>query len=1412
MKKGEQMTKHFLLGISLLPALLVMPAMAERLALESGQSANETDAVYSGYTSPYGYGGGIDNYGGTFTETNVTVQNNTAIYLGGGVNNDGEGTIIDSLIGGDTTELGNHAGGGAGIANSGTLTITGTTVQNNNATNYGGGVFNGISSLGNGVLTISNSTIKDNVAKNIGGGIFSMGSASALTGLLSITDVNFFNNSTQESVKDTAYGGALALLDAGDAIIKGSVFGGYDTTDPDNPVSLGNTSGKGGAVYIGGVTDSTHGESTVTITKDESNNKTIFDHNVANGSNGSGYGGGLVHNGYKTFLDLSDAEFTYNSATNQAGALIVTTIAGTEREDGLAATINNVLFANNTAGGQGGAVWIGSKANITNTEFRENSTTGTIEGGGAIDLGADSMTTFNNVTFTDNESSTDGGAIATRRFAIGANDSATLDITGATFTGNTATTDGGAINNYFYHSATAGHTDAVYIANSTFTSNGAANGGAIYNHKGSGDDVKVNNEYQIGSMYLADSTFTENDATTNGGAIYNEGTMQLANATFGGVDLTDPQNPVSLGNSAETGGAIYNNEGAVQMSNATFANNSASVNGGAIYNYGLYDTEQETGSYTAITSATFDGNTAVERGGAIYNYGYMTIDGATFTSNKATSNEYIPFIGGAQGGAIFNSGDFDYVDVYGILTVSNATFGDANDNTKGNTAVVGGAIANEDDCYSGEVTLNNTGFYYNKAISLNGAGDSALGGAIWNQGTMTANGNTMFKGNSATGYSPEGGAIYAFTGSLTFNDSVTFNSNIVSDVDSPNAAKGGAISVASGSVLFKKLATFTGNQTISNTEKTTVGGAINNAGTVTFEKNAVFTNNTAVDGGAIFNRGTLTLTGASSFQSNHATEGAALYNANGGTVNLTDATFRNNIATADGGAIANYSGTITLNGTNTFIGNTANNVANDILNRGTLTIASGTTTLNGGITGNGPSATLNIAEGATLNIGTASVAQNTINLNGTMLATLRGGDNAQITASTAFNGDGELKLAFDGEGLYHVFGGEVFAKENGIDLSSVVYDLTWSADGKDVTAALKSVEDLAEENHLTTETAAAVINLTNSSSNVLNDLAVTIQEKLATGTDEARQEVEQAQVAINPEKESVVQSVTSSVQNAVSSLAMSRMSMPMGGRNGGDAKMTGRGVWVNGIFNKAKQNDAFNGYTRGFAAGLDGTINNKWTIGAGYSFAHSDVDGSARDTEIESSSVFVYGQYRQKAWYVNGVANYTMADYSEQGTALGTPVTADYDVKSYGANVATGYRFAGGITPELSLRYLHIDGSDYVNSLGIKNELKESDYLTASLGTKYAFRIKVTEAFRLRPELSYAVKYDMLSDKQVANVTMPGLNSYALDGDRLSRIAGEFGIGLGARYKGLDVSLNYDIEAREDYTSQTGRLKFRYNF
>ena len=479
------------------------------------------------------------------------------------------------------------------------------------------------------------------------------------------------------------------------------------------------------------------------------------------------------------------------------------------------------------------------------------------------------------------------------------------------------------------------------------------------------------------------------------------------------------------------------------------------------------------------------------------------------------------------------------------------------------------------------------------------------------------------------------------------------------------------------------------------------------------------------------------------------------------------------------------------------------------LNIGTMNLTGGESVFNTNIIGLNDESSLDVKSGASMDIGTNSINVNTITLNGDMFATLRDGEDAQITANT-FDGNGKLNLTMSKAGKYHVFGKKDF--EN-ILSANAVYELS-ALDGGYIEATVKSTEAIAGDTHIAHESAAAVSHIASaasvSESKQLQELSLKLQERLANGDTAS---VEHATKAVHPETESVAQSVSSSVQNTVVNVAASRMALPTVGRSAGDVNLTSGGVWAQGLFNKSKQNDAFHGYTRGIAAGLDGTINKVWTIGAGYSFAHSDITGSARDTEIDSNTLFLYGQYKPSEWYLNAIANYTWSDYSEKGSVIdGALVSADYDVQSFGGHIATGYDFDNGITPELGLRYMHVNADDYTNSYGIKTSMKDTDFLTGVVGAKYAFNIVAGKHTTFAPQLSANAKYDMLSDKSVATIAMPGVDAYTIDGSRLNRFGGEFGIGLGMMYDNLHMSINYDIDVRKDYTSQTGMLKFRYNF
>lgn len=785
---------------------------------------------------------------------------------------------------------------------------------------------------------------------------------------------------------------------------------------------------------------------------------------------------------------------------------------------------------------------------------------------------------------------------------------------------------------------------------------------------------------------------------------------------------------------------------------------------------------------TENLAGVHDGYISTENGSVAQVLGVLNVlDGAQFTTNKTDRN----------GGAIFNSGTL--------------TLGDG--------------------------------------VSFTG-NSAKFGGAVWNDGKMEIAAGTKFVGNNSK---QAAGALYnSSTGTLDNLIGIVFENN--------TAAMGGAINNAktSASVKGGTINLISKSHFIGNSGGKSQGGAIRNQGTIStitdsvFDSNiagnggainngtwgslvkgiykTTFINNTAVatggnhQGGAIVNAGHIGIIDETVFESNRAGKiGGAIANVtpqNNGSglaeVNIANSTFTGNVAGESGGAIYNATGgAVSLAGKNTFTGNMAGGVGNDIYNLGKLAVTGGTTTIDGGITGDGA---LTIADGATLNIGTTTVQQKELTLDGTVGATIIDANNYGKLLAETYNGNGQVSLNVATTGTYNIFGEN--ANEYTVVDAGAIYDVTKGDNGA-ITIATKKVEEIATETGLTNTAANTVAALANSDSELVNIASLNVQQALRNGDTDY---IETESAKANPVDKPVVQSVAQSVQGAVMTLAANRMAgAPTAGtmgRSGGDWSNVAQGIWAQGMFNRSKFNGQFNGYTRGVSAGFDALIDKQYTIGLGYAFGHSNVHANGgRDTKIDSNSIFAYAQYKPNQWFVNAALNYTMSKYKETvDNAFGVlRLKSDHDTDAFGGQVMTGYDFASGLTPEIGLRYLHVTQDGYNNGLAHVSS-DDTDFLTGIAGMKYRFAIENDSVINWFPELRAAATYDFVSDRAMSTVTMPGAASYVIDGDRLSRFGGEFGIGLTAEYKGLEISLVYDLDLHKDYTSQTGMAKFRYEF
>ena len=891
--------------------------------------------------------------------------------------------------------------------------------------------------------------------------------------------------------------------------------------------------------------------------------------------------------------------------------------------------------------------------------------------------------------------------------------------------------------------------------NVQFISNKASNGGAwgagaLYIKLANKDIASENTTVQIGENALF-----QNNIAGLGGAIGLEyGNLEIAN----GAQFIN--NEATSAGATHGGGAIIvwqdperpNMHSTLKLNGATFSQNKAANVGGAI---AIFDT----GAETTINNSNFSSNIAGGDGGAIYNEkdAELIINGGTFTNNHSDG----------YGGAIGSKGH---------LNISGTTFAN-------NDGFVGGALySGYNDSGTGKGAATISGATFNNNSGLYGAG------AIANYGDMEINiSQTIFNGNKVT--------------SEIVNDGYD-NHNLTTSVDG-----GGAIFAGSASKTTVEKAIFINNSS------TVTGGAISTRADwyssetnkpIDSKENAPEDYDTSTDYLKPNTKAELTLKNIEFTNNTAGTYGGAIYNTFTNT-SISDAIFSGNNAKRNGGAIYNEAvAQFTLNGENVFSGNMAGGVANDIHNIGTMTVASGTTTLGGGITGNGA---LTIADGATLDIGTTTVEQASIDIDGTLNASMLSSDNyGKLLADIITTGEnGKLQLTIGSVGTYDIFGG--IAHEDITIDAGLAYDvINNGADGIEI--AIKALEDIAADTGLSNQGAATIAVLANTDDDVLTAISLRAQTELAAGNVDY---VEHETAKLNPENKPVAHSISSSVQNQVLSLAAGRMTGGTVGRSGGDLANADYGIWAQGLYNHSKLNGQFKGDTTGISVGADALIDGKYTIGIGYAYNDTDVDSDSRDTKIESNSLFLYGQYKPNNWYVNAALNYTMGNYTETSNPFGVQFESEYDVDSFGGQVMTGYDFASGLTPEIGARYLHISQDAYDAALGHVDGA-DMDYLTGVAGIRYAFEIESDMELKFRPELRAAATYDFLSDAAVATITAPGSVSYVIDADRLSRFGGEFGIGLAAEWRGLTVSLNYDLDLHEDYTSQTGMLKFRYDF
>ncbi len=555
-------------------------------------------------------GGAIYNEAGILNLNNCTFKYNNADGYGGAIGNGGTLNVNNSNFTNNTA----YNDGGA-IYNVRTLNVNNCTFTNNTADNYGGAILNVE------FLNVNNSTFTDNQVL-YGGAISNIvgtanvhfnyifgNTASTGTqilndhGTIDATDNWWGTNTPNTSGNDIVNNGGTCNYDpwivlsinstspvkSGDSstITADLTHDNHDNntssqgTIPDGILiqfydTLGNVIGTG--TTVNGKAQITYkpiiysGIATVNTTANNANvsaNITVTNANIYVSTTGNDTtGDGSKNSPYRTIKHgielvspkgaLHIANGTYNE--NNIKTSNEMTITGENQK--------NTIIDAQEKGSIFGILSNGISFTIINLTI-QNSNSANV---GAIIYenvwGYDGILNITNVTFINNTSSSEGGAISLMN--------GNLYITNDTFINNTSTY-GGAISNY---------QGSVTDLNDTFNNNSAYDdGGAIYNYGGTMTDIN--------------DTFNNNSAHVDGGAIWNYGTLTETNNKFNN-------------NSAYDGGAIFNYAGTAYVNFNWIIGNTASTGTQILNDHGTIDaTDNWWGTNTPNTS----GNDIVNNGG-----------------------------------------------------------------------------------------------------------------------------------------------------------------------------------------------------------------------------------------------------------------------------------------------------------------------------------------------------------------------------------------------------------------------------------------------------------------------------------------------------------------------------------------------------------------------------------------------------------------------------------------------------------------------------------------------------------------------------------------------------------------------------------------------------------------------------
>ena len=1053
------------------------------------------------------------------------------------------------------------------------------------------------------------------------------------------------------------------------------------------------------------------------------------------------------------------------------------------------------------------------------------------------------------------------------------------NITGDFIGNNASSRDGYAQGGAVYNSenGTIGTITGNFIDNYTTASKDFAKGGAIYNfygtigaitgdfignHASSGGAI-YNDKGTIGNItgdFIGNYVSSSSSSPLQGGAVFNSERISNITGDFIG-------NHVSSSSSA-LGGAVYNLSTIGNITGNFIGNNasssSSSALGGAVYNLNTI------GNITGNFIGNHVSSSAVAQGGAIYNFGTITITGdSTFTDNYVEPNGGVGTSNAIHNLKIVNF-DGTNIVVNDAITGNNGTINIAS-SSNGMTTFNNSVSGNTVNLIKGTLKLGHyksEKFGDSYGLFENSVNFVAQGGKLTTQDgeTNTHNlGNLKLSAdlntsidvdlNTKTGDVLTGStAAAAAEGKKILIDNINVladgtnhivkvqvaDENIKDVMDLANDVN--IVMNPSDTnrylVEYEPAAT-SGNLKFGNTKALETAVQFKKA-----DKNFNMTNvaDIEVDLGKLVGP-ELTINGNNNVINGNNKKGMTI--AGDQTLNLNDVTVKGfngafaenngtmNIAASEGKELNLDSG-ISGSGDINAKGEGKLNI-NSNIEANKMTVLGGELNLKSG------SELENVenfvASDGVLNVGdqTISLKNATFNDGSTVAINIKSDGNGLLKADSLTVNGGQLKATL-GQGIVEDGSKTVTLLESGTEFTNNFADVMENnmyifekADkaGDYIISLAKTAAEVSKENGGTQNNTGEAKAWVDGNKFEQGSVSAGIADKLADLAQNDGKKFNEALSALAPSDASLVRinSVNANTEmfRAVVSHLDDVSKKKQYGLSSGDA-VDGVSVWANAFGNHAKVDNTSKVYgfkSDGYGAtlGIEKQLNDAFKVGLGYSYFYNDVDGFMRDSDVNTHTGFVYGEYRQNDWYTNAIASYGYSKYDENKHVAGDVYKAKYDVDNIGAQVMTGYNASVAkvdVTPEAGLRYNNIHRDNYVDGAGQAVKAETMDVMTAVAGLKVGKDL--VSCFGLhevywRPEARLAATYDLISDKENAVVSLSNGSGYVVKGQRLNR----FGIEAGADvtfYLSSDVesSVGYEGKFRKDYQDHTGYVSAKYKF